>query len=704
MSGAELLLELRSEEIPERMLLPGLKQLSSRLFEDLMGRGLGPEEMETGMTPRRLVVLFRGVPSEEPDREEEQVGPPVSVAFDKDGKPTRAAEGFAKRMGVAVEDLRRVDTDKGSYLAATRRQEGLATTAVLQELVPRLVKELSWAKTMRWGRGQGPWVRPLHGLLLLFDGELVPMELFGVESQAQTVGHPILSPEPVAVSSIADYKQVMEKTGLEIRFESRLEIIRDHMAELAAKKGGRPVDDSGLLSKLAAMVEIPGVILGEFTPDFLKLPAEVLATSLRDHQSAFAVEGGDGDLLPFFLTVMDRPDDAKGKVRAGNEWVVEARLSDARFFYEEDRKSALATRVEALDHLSFHPRLGSYAEKTARLQKLAVIICRALGWHDEVDRAQEAARLLKADLLTEMVGEFSSLQGVMGGIYLQEEGCSEEVWQAVYDQYHPASPEDSLPRGRVGLATALADRLDTLTGMFGLGLMPTGSKDPFGLRRAAQGLIRILLESKLSLDLEMATAQALELYDGAELRELQELWPDLKSFFHDRVRFLLGQKGLAYDEIEAALGAEARLMPQVEARARALHKKRQEAQFLEVVLAAKRIANIVKDGDPSVDLDESLLTESAEKELFSALQDLEEGVDRDMAQSNFGSCLDHITNISQTLDRFFVEVLVMDKDAAIRQNRMALLRAIEAVFARVAWLTEIVVDKTEYRSQESSGT
>src|SRR5436305_7717026 len=550
----EYLLEVRSEEIPARMLEPGMRELATRLFEELMARGMAPREVATGFTPRRLTLVLSGLPEREPDREEQVMGPPVRAAYAADGAPTPALTGFAKRCGVAPEALRRVATDKGEYLAAVRKTAGRPAGEVLAELVPRALAGISWAKTMRWGSGDGPWVRPVHGLVSLLDGAVVPFSLFGVAAGDTTAGHPILSPAPFAVADAAGYRRELGSRDIEVRPGERRRLLAETMRQRAAALGGRLVDDPPLLDKLAAICEIPAGLEGRFDDAFLELPAEVLSTSLRDHQSALTVEDPAGArLLPYFLTVMDRPDDPQGRARSGNEWVVAARLADARFFYGEDRKAGLARRVEQLERLAFHERLGSYAEKSARLAALAGAICDALGWAAERGDAVAAARLLKVDLATEMVKEFTSLQGVMGGIYAREEGQPEAVWQAVYDQYLPASTEDRIPRGRVGRVAGLADRLDTLAGIFGLGLTPTGSKDPFGLRRAAQGAVRIALEGELALDLEAMAKVAATLYGDRLTRGVAQILDDLRPFLHDRLRYLLGLAGYAYDEIEAAL-------------------------------------------------------------------------------------------------------------------------------------------------------
>jgi glycyl-tRNA synthetase beta chain len=699
-SMGEYLLEVRSEEIPARMLEPGVKELATRVFEELMARGIAPREVETGFTPRRLVVILNGLPEREADREEQVMGPPVRAAFGADGAPTPALLGFAKRTGLAPDQLARVTTDKGEYLAATRKIDGRATREVLAEIVPRILAGISWAKTMRWGSGEGPWVRPVHGIVSLLDGAVVPFELFGIAAGDTSEGHPTLSPSPFRVESVADYRRHLAARAIEVSPAARRRALHATMLARAEALGGRLVEDAALTEKLAAICEIPGVMEGTFGDAFLELPAEVLATSLRDHQSALTVESADGagTLLPCFLTVMDRPDDPAGRARSGNEWVVAARLADARFFYGEDRKLPLAQRAEGLQRLAFHEKLGSYAAKTERLVALSAAICDQLGLGAEKPRAVDAARLLKVDLTTEMVKEFTSLQGIMGGIYAREEGATEPVWQAVYDQYMPASAEDRIPRGAAGQVVGLADRMDTIVGMFGLGLIPTGSKDPLGLRRAAQGVVRIALEGGLAVDLEAVATKAASLYGDRLTRSVEQILEDLRPFLADRIRYILGLAGYAYDEIEAALAAGVSSLPDLRARVDALHKVREEAAFLSVVLAAKRIANIVKDA-AEASFDDALLVEPAEKALAAAFAGLRADLEAAAAAGDYERGLRRIADLAPVLDRFFVDVMVMAEDEKVRRNRIALLQAIGRAVSATARLTEMVVDKAEARAK-----
>lgn len=731
---SEFLMEVRTEEIPARMLRPAMEELQSALLAELIRRGLTPDSIDTGFTSRRLWLVVRGLPLREPDRELVEIGPPASVAFDGEGKPTAAGLGFAKKVGVDASSLRcrvfakdetrftdvvmgqRVDRPiqvkaDGERVFAVRTHEGNPTSQVLAQLLPSYLENISWAKTMRWGSGTGPWVRPVHGVVALLDGEVVPFELFGIAAGRVTSGHPTLSAGTFEVSGVDDYLGELVQRGILPSPDDRREALRDEMTARAEAAGGRLVEDEPLLEKLAAICEIPGVMEGSFAEELTALPREVLTASLRDHQSALTVER-DGKLLPLFLTVMDRPDDPAGRVRAGNEWVVAARLADARFFWQKDRAMPLAERRGSLTSLTFQERLGSYADKADRLAVLAGRIAEAADLGAERVAAERAARLAKVDLATEMVREFTSLQGVMGGLYAREDGESEAVWQAVYDQYLPAGADDALPRGAAGWTVALADRLDTLAGFFGLGpkLWPSGSKDPFGLRRAALGVVRLCLEGGASVDL----APLLEAAAAGYPEGVQPHWRDafqaldveggrrvsgpLIDFLLDRLDYLLGREGLAHDEIAAALGARGTglRLDAIAARARAVRAAREEKAFLAVALAARRIANILKE-EPEGSVDVGALTEDSERALAGAAEELERAVAEALETSDFEAGLRAVQALAAPLDRFFVEVLVMDPDPAVRRNRLALLAGIRREISRLADLSALVVEKAEYR-------
>ncbi|HEX9730495.1 MAG TPA: glycine--tRNA ligase subunit beta [Thermoanaerobaculia bacterium] len=697
----EYLLEVRADEIPSRLLRGGMKQLATRLFEDLMGRGLGPQEVVTGLSQRRFVVCCRGLPEREPDREERELGPPKSEAYDGDGAPTEALAGFAQRLGVEPAGLEVVKTEKGEYVARVRQLAGRAAGEVLAEIVPRILREIRWgAPKLRRGTGAVDWIRPVRGLLSLLDGEVVPCELDGCPAGRATAGHPVLSPASFDVEGFDDYRARLAELGIETSFEARRERLEALLEEGAARLGGRLAEAPGLLDRLALRCEVPGVVGGTLDADCLGLPPEVVGTVLAQRQSAFALTDGR-EALPHFVTVMDRADDPQGMVKSGQEWAAAGHLGDARFHYESDRRAPLARRARRLDQVPFHAGLGHYADKSRRIEVLADLVAHELGWDDEADRqaAREAAALLKADLTTAMVRHFGTLRGQLGGLYARGEGYAQAVWQAIYDQYLPAGLQDPLPRGRAALLVAVADRLDDLVGFFGIGEAPTGSRDPHALRRRAQGLLRILLEAEMALDLDLVAARAVLLYNEPERkleRGAEEIVKDVQGFLTDRLRHLLGQRGYAFDEIEAALAVSAGTsnLPDLVRRMEALRQVREEPHFRSLVLSARRIFNIVKDS-PEYELKPELLQEEAEKDLYAELMDVRRVVDEAADAGDYVTCLRRMEDLVPALDRFFADVLVMDEDAGRRQNRMALLQSIRRIFWRTARIREMVAERPE---------
>lgn len=686
---ADFFLEVRAEEIPARMVESASRRLASAFFETLVTRGLPPDGVENYFTVRRLIVQLTGLVDREPDREEEELGPPAAVAWDDAGSPTPALEGFASRCGVETGAVGRLQTPKGEYAAVTRTIEGRPMIDILAELAPRLIAGLEWGKPMRWGMSIGPWVRPVKGVLALFDDEVVPFEVFGRRSGDSTIGHPFLTPEPFRVEGWEDYRRRLDERGIVIDSALRRQVLADGFAAAAADLGGSVPEDSELLTRLAAMVEVPGIVVGKCDPE--GLPLEVLIASLRDHQNAFGVTGGDGP-LPAFLTVMDRAEDPEDLVRQGNEWVVAARLEDARFFVVEDRKRSLEERRSDLDRLTFHRALGSYSDKAGRIAEFGDWLCSTLDRPDLAESMATAAALAKVDLTCEVVKEFTSLQGVMGGVYAAEQGVDETVARAVYQQYQPASPDAPIPDDLLGQLLGIADRMVTLGGFFALGENPSGSRDPYALRRAAQGVVEIALGGSLPLDLDELAARAVSMHSGLATVDLGEAEDELGEFLRDRLRSLLGRRDYAYDEVAAAVAVDA-LPVAALARVEALHDARRQAGFVDVADASKRIRNILSGQDPGEEVDAELFEQDEERELWRAVRDSEEVVVATIAKRDYAAALDHIAGYAPLLERFFDEVLVMADDERTRANRLALLAAVDKLFAKVGDLSQLAVER-----------
>lgn len=686
---ADFFLEVRAEEIPARMVESASRRLASAFFETLVTSGLPPEGVENYFTVRRLIVRLAGLVESEPDREEEELGPPAAVAWDDSGNPTRALEGFATRCGVDAGAVRRRQTPKGEYAAVTRAIEGRPMVDILAELAPRLIAGLEWGKPMRWGTSAGPWVRPVKGVLAMFDGEVVPFDVFGHAASDSTVGHPFLTPEPFQVDGWEDYRRQLDGRGIVIDGASRRQMLADGFAAAAADLGGSVPEDAELLTRLAAMVEVPGIVVGKCDPE--GLPLEVLIASLRDHQNAFGVTGGDGP-LPAFLTVMDRADDPEGLVRQGNEWVVAARLEDARFFVAEDRKRSLEERRSDLDRLTFHRALGSYSDKAGRIAEFGDWLCSTVDRPELAKSMAIAAALAKIDLTCEVVKEFTSLQGVMGGVYAAEQGVDETVARAVYQQYQPASPDGRIPDDLLGQLLGIADRMVTLGGFFALGENPSGSRDPYALRRAAQGVVEIALGGSLPLDLDDLAVRAVSMHSGLATVDVGEATGELGEFLRDRLRSLLGRRDYAYDEVAAAVAVDA-LPVAALARVEALHAARQQAGFVDVADASKRIRNIVSGRKSDEPVDIELFEHDEERDLWRAVKDSEEVVDTTTGKHDYAAALDHIAGYAPLLERFFDEVLVMAEDERMRANRLALLAAVERLFAAVGDLSQLAVER-----------
>ncbi|HEY3173700.1 MAG TPA: glycine--tRNA ligase subunit beta [Thermoanaerobaculia bacterium] len=692
MKRDDFLFEIRTEEIPAATLAGARQDLARGIGDVLSQEGIGAESIESYGTPRRLAVWARGIPERQSDRESEVLGPAASAAFGPDGKPTRAAEGFAKAQKVDVSELEVVDSPRGRTVAVRRRVPGRDAIDVLAKVVPRVVGELTFPKTMRWGAGDRSFVRPVRGLLALYGGRVVPMEILGVRAADWTVGHRVLSDGKLTVTGPADYFQKLRGAYVEPDAEARRVAILDSARRLAAQAGGSIDADSDLAAVLADLVEWPGLVRGSFDPQFLDLPEEITTTAMRVHQKFLPVRGATG-LLPHFIAVMDNADDRRGFIAKGNEWVLNARLADARFFFREDSRESLKSRLPELERLTFQDRLGSYGAKTARLEELAATIAEAVGRGEIVLEVRTAARLSKADLVTRMVREFTDLQGVMGGLYARAEGLPEPVWKAIADQYRPQGQGDDPPRDAAGAVLSLADRFDTLAGIFRIGLLPTGSKDPYGLRRAAAGAVAIAVSRAWRVDWSGVARKAISLYpaDLPGLGEAEAL-AELEKFFAERLRNSLERAGSSYDEISAVLNVKVWDFTDAAERAAALTEARRRLDFRALVLAFKRIRNILGTEqleDPSP----GFYREDAERALAADFLQARALLEELVPARRYPEALETIASISPSLDRFFVEVLVNCPEEDLKRNRHALLGTIRKEFTRIADFSEIVVEK-----------
>jgi glycyl-tRNA synthetase beta chain len=675
-----------------------------RLAPVSTGNGSG-DWLEAFSTPRRLALVARGVAASQPDIEEQVLGPSLKVSF-KDGKPTAAAEAFAKKVGVDVARLERVSTPKGEYLAASVLTRGRPAGDVIAQALPKEILAFHWAKNMYWrGRTAERFVRPVRWLVALLDDQVIPMELAGKPAQAGTRGHRILAgsttiPRANAyVEALSDVKVIVRRSEREQRIRKALD------AAVRAVPGARWRENPELLNTVVNLTEWPSVILGNFDREFLSLPEEVLVTVMRDHQKYFAVEDASGKLAPHFLAVLNTEGDPEGIIRHGNERVLRARFNDARFFWQTDQKRPLRDRVDRLKNVTFQKDLGSYYDKTLRVQKLASLISEGLKQSGVAIRpgiVHKAALLAKTDLTTELVKEFTELQGIVGGLYAKAQGLDPAIGDAIYDHYKPESMEDRVPRTVEAAVLSIADKMDSIVGMFALGLQPTGSKDPFALRRQANGIIKALAEHKLSLSLRELFDDALAAYEGSEAEKrfapAAQLREALSGFFRERLEhYLRDVLGLEYDTVNAVLAAGGDNVVDTVARARAVSQVRRSEDFEHVSIASKRIKNILAQAREkrlsiATEFKAGDLREPAEKALAAEVPKVAARVEPLRAQGNYAEALVEISKLRPAVDTFFDKVMVMVEDEKLRAARLALLQKLLEEFSTIADFSEIVTE------------
>ena len=685
----DLILEIGTEEIPAGFLPPALADMKQRFEGFLKDTTLAASRVETLGTPRRLVLIARDVPSRQADREEEILGPPKSAAFAPDGTPTKAGLGFAKAKGVAVEDLGFKETPKGEYVCIRRRVEGKATADLLAEFLPKFILSIPFKKSMRWGEGTLRFARPIHWLLALFDGTVIPFELDGIQAGNRSYGHRFLAPEAFEVTDVDGYFRDLARHSVMVDPADRKATIRGDIEAALAKRGLQWMEDPELLDEVTYLVEFPFVVVGQFDEAYLSLPTEVLVTAMREHQRYFSVTRKDGTLAPFFVAVNNTYKEGLKTFVRGHERVLRARLEDARFFFEEDRKVSLEQRVEELKGVVFHAKLGTSYEKVQRIVRLSEYLAGVVGAPAET--AKRAAYLCKADLVSEMVGEFPSLQGVMGRIYARLAGEPAEVCEAIYEHYLPRFSEDALPPGNIGAVVGMADRMDTLVGCFGNDLIPTGAADPFGLRRAALAIIRIILEKDYTISLSRWVEKTAELLAGKIVMEPQPLLASVREFFAVRFRGFLQAEGIAFDTIEAVIAREFDDIADATRRVRVFHEFRQDPAFASLMLSFKRVVNILEGQTlpEEAAVDPALLKEAPEKVLYEEVGKIRDRFIALMEAKDYHAALQLIATLKPVVDRFFDEVLVMDPDEALRNNRLTLLTGIQRLFSRFADFSKV---------------
>ena len=682
---AEFLLEIGTEEIPDWMIEPACDHLERNFLDALKEADLAEGvTCVTHATPRRLVLAAEGLTQRQADKDEILTGPRQKVAFDQDGKPTKAGEGFAKRAGVALESIEVGDDGR---LFVKRSVKGREAVEILGEALPDVILKVHFPKTMYWTAKSGPrFIRPIRWLVALLDSAVVPFGIAGVVSGAKTQGHRRLGTTGIDVTGFANYQDQLAENYVILSAATRRERI-EKLANDLVPDGLRLRKNDKLLKTLCYLTEYPTPVLGTFEKEFLDLPEEVLETVMLHHQRYFAIEDANGKLQLQFIAVANLDGDPDGEIRRGHERVLRARFSDGCFFWEVDQKQSLADRIEDLDGVVFHAKLGTYLAKSKRTAKIVDQIASDLIAGDETaGHARRAAELAKCDLTTEMVGEFPELQGVIGGLYAAHQGEPREVADAVYDHYLPAGADDRIPRDLAGRIVAIADKLDTLGGFFAAGMKPKGSSDPFALRRAAYGIIRILIEGELALSINRL----------CETSGAGDHAGDLQEFFVDRLRYYLREiRGHRYDEVNAVIGASSDVPLDVAARTEAISHVRPTPDFEPLTVSFKRIENILKKAGgvkkyAAQTVNPDLLEDGSEADLHTAMTDLSAKVSGQKESGDYVAALNAVASLRPAVDRFFDDVLVMAEDEAVRNNRLTFLAHLLTEFSTIADFAEIV--------------
>lgn len=682
----DLLLEVGTEEIPAAFFPRCLDDLAARVQKGLAEAELPYDAVQTLGTPRRLAILVRDLAEAQADKVVEEVGPPVRVAYDAEGAPTQAAERFAQKVGVSLVALERKTTPKGEYLAATREVKGQPTLALLPEILRTALATLPWKKSMRWGRGEESFARPIHWILARFGEEVVPFAYAGVSSGGESHGHRFHANHAIEIPAPADYVERLREGDVLVDPAERRAAILEGARAAARELGGALVEDDALLDEITWLVEMPAAIGGSFDDAFLDLPREVLVSEMREHQRYLAVASPDKEgLLPAFVAVANTRVRDPQKIRRGFERVLRARLSDARFFFDEDRKTSLADRVEALGRVTFQQKLGTIHEKVKRIRALADHLAEELELGQrERAHADRAALLAKADLVTGMVGEFPDLQGVMGREYALASGEPADVAEAIFEHYLPRGQGDRLPASNVGAVVGLADRMDTIVGIFGIGKPPTGTADPFGLRRACLGIVRIVLEKGYRISLSALVDRALDALEEKITLPREEVRQGVIDFFGGRLRGHFLEEHPA-ELVDAVLASGFDDLVETRARVEAVAAHLGDESFRGLAEGFSRTNIVEKAGElPPGEVDPARFETEEERALHRAFEEVRARVGRSLESGDFSEVVKTFTELRIPLDRFFTEVMVMVDDPALRENRLRLLSEIRALFGRVA--------------------
>jgi len=687
--ASDFLLEIGTEEIPASYIQPALDAMATMMSKFLSDRRVAHGTIRTMATPRRLVWMIKDVTEKQEAQTVEITGPPKDVAFDQRGNPTQAALGFAKSQGVSPEELQIKKTSKGEYVVVSRHESGVSTVELLAGVLANLIGDIPFPKSMRWGDLKVTFARPIHWIVALLGKEVIPFTYGNVTSGNTSYGHRFMSPGPFEISEINGYVEALRERFVTLDIEERRERIRQIVAACAKEKNGNIREDEGLLAEVVQLVEYPTAVCGSFDQHYLELPQEVLITAMRTHQRYFAVLDDAGKLMPYFVTVNNTLTRDPQVVALGNEYVLRARLEDARFYYVEDQKVSLDDRVEELKEVVFHSKLGTSYEKVERFKTLAEYMADQVAPDDKAT-VSRAAYLCKADLVTGTVGEFPELQGIMGRAYAQLAKENEAVAQAIYEHYLPTHSGGQLPSLMAGSLVSISDKLDTVVGCFGVGQIPTGTADPFALRRQALGIIRIILEKDLSISLSDLISKAIDGLDGKLTEPADQTHQAVLEFFKRRLQqFLIGQ-GLPQNVVDAVLAHHLDPLVETVGKIKTLETFKKREGFEPLLGTVKRVVNILKE-PVDISVDPERFVTQAEKDLYGDLIACEQDLEKPLAARDYDAVLNRLSQLKAPIDVFFDEVLVLDKDLALRQNRLALLTRIANLFQQMADFSRIVL-------------
>ncbi len=691
-STSELLLEIGTEELPAGFISPALEYMRDSFSRWCEEKQIFRERIEVRATPRRLVLYAEKVADQQREVSRKIVGPSVAKAYKPDGTPTKAALGFAKGLGVSVSELSTEQSEKGEYVYGLRREGGVSTKDILEEYLPQFILSMPFPKSMRWAEEEIRFGRPIHWILALFGGTLISFQVGNVQSGVTTRGHRFLAPQAVEVKDYVSYCAACREGRVVLNGEERRASIIAELNKASTEKGGVLLSDEDLLDEVTNLVEYPFVTTGSFDPEFLRLPRDVLITSMREHQRYFSVVQKSGELLPVFIAVNNiHPKDPR-MVAKGHERVLRARLKDAAFFFQEDQKKSLKERVELLKGIIFQEKLGTSYEKMERFKGVAGFLVEKVN-PELKGVVDKVAFLCKADLTTEMVGEFPSLQGIMGREYAIKEGRSEGEATGIYEHWLPVFSGGELPQSVPGALVSIADKLDTIVGCFGIGLLPTGTADPYALRRQTLGIIQIILHHGFSLPLSELINASLDLLQDKINRPRGEVHRDVLDFFRGRIVYTFTARGLSADTVEAVLTAGFDDLVDCLQRIEELQQARGLEEFDPLIVAFKRVANILRNV-PGVSFDAQLLQEEAERDLWKAFQEAEKETGGLLKARDYSAVFQLLASLRAPVDRFFTEVMVMVEDEAVKSNRLALLQQIAGLFFKIADFTKLTSKDT----------